>query len=246
MISTVISYCSLDKRFIEQTIKESAKFSSDLIIVCFDHLLNGQVENLEDIKILSSISENLRILILPFSAEMSGRYHHNLARWVGAKYAKYGWILFLDGDEVPEGTKFSELLLTKSPFDFDAASLECFWYFRSAKNQALATEECGLLVRKSAITYERVFSDSERWAFKYDSSIKFASMLNLEGRPILHHFSWVRTEDEMITKVAGWGHKNDRNWNDAIKHEFSGDFSGVDFVHGYSYREVEAQFNINI
>jgi hypothetical protein len=56
--------------------------------------------------------------------------------------------------------------------------------------------------------------------------------------PLFHHYSWVRSQDEMLKKVRTWGHRNERDWEALVKEEFSRDFSGKDFVHGYSFETV--------
>ena len=70
------------------------------------------------------------------------------------------------------------------------------------------------------------------------------AVLSLTGRPMMHHFSWVRSKDEMITKVKNWGHASDKNWILLIEEEFSRSFNGTDFVHGYNYNIVENTFNL--
>jgi hypothetical protein len=42
----------------------------------------------------------------------------------------------------------------------------------------------------------------------------------------------------MLKKVRSWGHKEDRNWEDLVEKEFSQEFSGKDFVHGYEFTKV--------
>ena len=69
-------------------------------------------------------------------------------------------------------------------------------------------------------------------------------MRSKEGTPFVHHYSWVRTKEEMLKKVENWGHKHDKNWTSLIEEEFSRPFNGTDFVHGYSYNIVENKFNI--
>ena len=236
----------MDRTFIVKTIEQCLYFSDDIIVVSFDHLLNGHPEDLEDISRLSSMFSSVRFITLPFTPTESGRYHHNMARWVGTHYSRYGWILYLDSDEIPDGSAFRDSLLNWFPADFDAASLECYWYFRQPEYQAIQTEECGLLVRKSAVLRERIFSDHERWSFRYCSDLRFQSKIQGRSGIIMHHFSWVRSEANMLAKVAGWGHKNDRDWESAVREEFTHEFTGQDFVHGYRYRKVNNKFNILI
>ena len=66
----------------------------------------------------------------------------------------------------------------------------------------------------------------------------------VDGKPMIHHFSWVRTKEEMLKKVHNWGHKNDTNWIDLVEEEFSRPFSGTDFIHKYQYNIVENKFNL--
>jgi hypothetical protein len=71
-------------------------------------------------------------------------------------------------------------------------------------------------------------------------------ILSKEGLPMLHHFSWVRTKEEMFKKVKNWGHYRDRDWISCIEEEFTRPFNGKDFVHGYEYNTVDNIFNILI
>jgi hypothetical protein len=48
----------------------------------------------------------------------------------------------------------------------------------------------------------------------------------------------------MLLKVKNWGHNNDRDWQSLIEEEFSREFNGKDFVHGYTYTVVENTFNL--
>ena len=246
MITTIISYCSLDRTFIERTIEQSLLFSDDIIVVSFDHLLSGQPEDLEDIAKLGLMFPYVRFLTLPFSPAETGRYHHNMARWIGTHHSRYGWILYLDSDEIPDGLAVRESLLNWFPVDFDAASFECYWYFRRPEYQAIQTEECGLLFRKSAVLKERMFTEHERWAFRYVPNLRFTSMARGASGVLMHHYSWVRSEANMLAKIEGWGHKNDRDWETAVREEFKHEFNGRDFVHGYSYRLVPNKFNISL
>ena len=57
--------------------------------------------------------------------------------------------------------------------------------------------------------------------------------------PFIHHYSWVRTKEEMLKKVLNWGHKDDSfDWISKIEEEFSRDFNGTDFIHRYNYNIV--------
>ena len=59
----------------------------------------------------------------------------------------------------------------------------------------------------------------------------------------------------MLKKVQNWGHKDDtaetawyfkskKTWTELVEEEFSKEFDGTDFVHGYEYKIVENKFNL--
>lgn len=243
MISTIINYCSLDKRFIRAQVEQAKYFSDEIILVYFDHLLNGKPDLEHVRKSLEGIN-GLKILPLAWNPEKSGRFHHNFARWCGAGLATSEWLLFLDGDEIIEGEHLKNLISHFSPFIFDAATFECHWYFREPTNQAINTENAGMLVRKSKVNPSVNFTDIERWAYLQSPDIKtIAPISNVKG-PIFHHFSWVRNKQEMLDKVTSWGHKNDRDWAGLVELEFKNPLGESDFVHGYKYRQVDNFFKL--
>ena len=245
MVSTIISYCSLDRRLIQANLAEAAKFSSEIIIVCYEHLLNGKKESGEHLEHLKSLA-GVRVVMLPWEESKESRFHHNQARWIGAAFAREKWLLFLDADEIVEGDNFRRFMALQDGFEFDAATFACFWYFREPTYQALTLENAGLLLRKSKMTPEICFSQAERWGYWLTPEIKTRPPLRLSSGPAVHHFSWVRTEAEMLEKVSSWAHKRDRDWPALVRQEFARDFSGTDFVHGYRYRQVENVFSIEI
>jgi hypothetical protein len=244
--SVVVSYCSLDKRFIQSLVKEVSKFSNDIIIVYFDKLLNGIPEPVDEVKSLLSHNTTIKYLELQYIENTEPRYFHNLARWEGLKEAKHENILFLDADEIPEGDTMKSVLDRGLLDSYDAVDFACHWYFRSAKNRAVQKEECGLLVKKSIIKKDMMFTQSERWSFRTSGKFRYLPRAQTQNGPFMHHFSWVRTKEEMLTKVSAWGHKNDKNWASLIEEEFSRDFNGKDFVHGYRYDQVEDTFALKI
>ncbi len=240
MISTVISYCSLDEKFIDANINECLKFSDEVIIVYFDHLLNGKLEN--DTKLINILRkyQKAKGIKIEFDRNKDSKYHHNLARWIGYKYASNDWLLFLDADEIPDGKGFYSILSNLIVKPQLCYFFTCFWYFRRPEYQSTVTEQCGLLINKCNITSELIFSDKERWQPKFMNTLSHSVV----SYPYIHHFSWVRTKAEMLAKVSSWAHKEERDWVNLVEKEFRGDFQGTDFIHGYSYREVKNIFKI--
>jgi len=242
MISTVITYCSLDHRFINTLIDQVKKFSNDIVLVCFDHLLNGKPDDISNVLDIPGV----KTIVLPFDIAASSRYLHSLSRWEGANNTSEEWILFLDADEILDGDKFKEFVDTNAPFNFDFSTFNCYWYFRDPTYQATTEEQTGLLMRRNKLDKAVHFAPGERWAYMWRPNVNIGINITTPTGPMLHHYSWVRTKDEMLEKVKGWGHKDDRDWVTPIIEEFSREFNGTDFVHGYSYKKVDNQFDIQI
>ena len=245
MISTIISYCSLDRRFLRPNLAQASKFSSEVIIVCYERLLSGKEEPAGHFEALAALT-GPRVIILPWDETKSARFHHNQARWVGAAFAREPWLLFLDADEIVEGENFRRFMDLEQSFEFDAATFSCFWYFREPIYQSLKLENAGLLLRRSKVTPELSFSQAERWGYWQSKDIRAPQPLVLSSGPVLHHFSWVRTQAEMLEKVASWAHKNDRDWTSLVNEEFRHEFSGTDFIHGYQFRRTGNPFSIEL
>jgi hypothetical protein len=245
-ISVIVSYCSLDKRFLTPLIQEIKKFSDNIIFVYYDKLLNGTQEDTAHLEEHLKIFPEIATLQLNFTNEFPPRYYHNLARWRGMEMAKYDNLLFIDGDEIPEGDILKDILDSNYLDQYDAADFQCYWYFRSANNQATTTEHCALFVKKSTVTKDLMFTNAERWSFTNLPGINYGKLICTNQGPFFHHFSWVRTKEEMLTKVSAWGHKFDRDWNKLIEQEFLHPFNGKDFVHGYSYKQVADKFNLGL
>lgn len=242
-ITTVISYCSLDARFLEKCILQAGAFSKEVIVVSADHRFNGTPEDRQLLDELQIRYPLVRFIELEWTPHDNARYWHNMMRWVGKEAASTPWIMFLDADEIPEGERMRAYLAAQ-PMDQDAYIFSCYWYFRDATLQATKTEHCGLLIRCDLLTESMVFSDQERWECKLHPELKITDMVTDKGRSLIHHYSWVRTKAEMLQKVASWGHKHDRDWVADIEAEFSGPFKGRDFVHRYKYRRVINRFDI--
>lgn len=244
MISTVISFSTLETRFIGALIRETEKFCDDIIIVAYDHFFDGTPEQLSTMQELRIKYPQTRWLINSWNPEQTSKYWHNFARWSGAEISKYTRILFLDGDEIPDGDLMKRWLQYE-PLDASPLHMfECFWYFREPFHQATKPEYCGLLANMNQLKKEMFFTHYERWFFRIIPNVQCKVFCNMNGNVIFNHYSWVRTKDEMLHKVTGWAHKNDRPWSSLVEEEFTHPFNGKDFVHGYSYRHALNIFDL--
>ena len=113
-----------------------------------------------------------------------------------------------------------------------------YWYFREPRFQATTHEQTTLLVNYDYMVNNanQLYSDQERWGTLATIPNRATMMLGLDGNPMFHHYSWVGSEDTLLKKVATWGHRDDNiPWADLVRDEFTHEFNGTDFVHGYRY-----------
>lgn len=248
MISVILQYSTIDFRFLKANLDQLSKFSTEIIIPICDHFFNGEPENEELLKQSYDI-----IALYPnctaYTFEWQGLnsnpgYYHNLSRALGTSVATNDWLLFVDADEIVDDS-FKEWFLNDARFTDMTYWITCYWYFRDPTYQSKSYEGCGLLIKKDKCNWNINIRD-ERQQFHHGPDFIHGGYNHIlvNEKPMMHHFSWVRTEDEMIKKVMNWGHKNDIDWISLVKEEFSRPFNGTDFIHGYEYNIVENKFNI--
>lgn len=241
-IASIINYCSNDFRFFRAVVKEALKFSR-VYIVAADHFFDGSEENIKLLDFSFSLFPECKSVIYPFVPGKFNSIHlwHSFSRLVGFELLDKDieYVLFLDADEVVDGSRFLEWLSKGEYQKFNVLKLANYWYFREERFQALTFEDSIVFARKKKLSKKNILHENERDAiFELMEAPKIRGVLGLDLQPMVHHYSWVRTKKEMLKKVKSWGHREDKNWEALIEKEFSGEFSGKDFLHGYSYKEV--------
>jgi hypothetical protein len=188
---------------------------------------------------------------------------HNTARSAGVEHAlaihrtHYGsspggagfWTLFLDGDELPEADAFAKWFVSKQgDFGSKVSKLANYWYFIHSTLVSNVFEDSILLAHSSTLTPEALEHPRERDGIvACAGSSANRGILSLSGRPMFHHYSWVRVDEEaLLRKVANWGHKDDKPWG-ALIHECITNIKENDvwprndFVHGYNLHRIHAE-----
>jgi hypothetical protein len=257
MISSILQYSTIDFKFLELNLQQLSKFSDEIIITICDHFFDGEPENAELLnKSYEIIAKYPKCATYTFEwqgVQPNTAHYHNVSRYLGTEVAKNDWLFFVDADEIVDDTFIP--WVEKAIQTNNIYWITCYWYWREPIYRATTFEGCGLLIQKDKCNWT-IDVRAERQQFHYgytrplDVDITFINgqykpILNEEGKPMMHHFSWYRSKEEMITKVKNWGHKNDKgNWEDLINEEFSRPFNGKDFLHNYQYEIVENKFNI--
>jgi len=260
-ISVVINYCSNDYRFIQHTVAAVSAFASEIIVPISDRFHDGTREDEKIIK--KTIRENPEIIpvrlsvdttkkeqavwwwklrrILRLPVQSGSQYWICCARLKGYISVSPGssYILFLDADEVVDSGRFIQWLDTHRYQQFNAMKLANYWYFRRPIYQATTYEDSPLLVKNGALPAEAFFSYSEREGmFHAVKGNKQRMTVGADGKPMVHHYGWARTKNEMFQKVRTWGHNKEINWQALVEQEFTHPFNGTDFVQGYAFKKV--------
>lgn len=256
MIDTIINYCSTDRRFIETNVRECKKFSNKIIISICDHFFDGTLENIESIEELAKVFHDdsaVEIVQYEWDHTRNAKFHHNMSRWVGLQFTNSEYVLFLDADEILDGDVVQQCFQSGEYKKYHVTSFKCYWYFREPIHRATTTEMAGVMYRRNLCEEHMMFHQQERWAYRdHRGYLDIQENITYNGIVMCHHYSWVRTKEEMLKKVSTWAHVTDTprgdgtttNWAQLVENEFSGPFRGKDFIHNYAFETVENKLDI--
>jgi len=260
-IAVVISTCSNEKQFFDKLIEQCRIFASQIIVSLGSSLHDGsyETEEAEYIQYLTQNETYRDILFVNYEVTKIIEYNPlkrrpqafwaNIARMAGAMNINedIDWIMFIDGDEIPEGDIFKTWLENTVLDQNCSYKFANYWYFRDVIYQADQWEDSILMVpRKPFLDKETnmvLMQDDERDAIAvYFNCIR--NVLSKEGKPMFHHFSWARTKKQILKKIQTWGHRDDKNWIELVEEMWSKPFDGRDCVHNYNYTIVPNVFSL--
>lgn len=261
-IGVVISTSTNEIRFLKAQLQECVKFATEIVVVIGSHRYDGITKEpieayYEIITTFPSVNFTLYNVTPPgtFHNPLTRRpdaYWHNYARIVGVKQLSrdLNWIMFLDGDEIPEGELMRDWIanILPSKTNLIGFTFANYWYYREPTFQATTTEDSVIMVKNSLFDDNNVLvnilmNDAERFLFKMLQNVEYNIKTN-NGDIMIHHYSWVRTKEQILKKVANWGHSHDKPWAELIEASWENPFDGRDFVHGYEYQIVQNRFGI--
>ncbi len=232
-LATVISYCTNDYRFINHCIAEARKFSQQIVIPVCDHFFDGKPEN--RMLLEHTYAQNPDCIFVEFAYLQDRLYNpylrftpedqewipcwHATVRYIGYLHLdpKIDWVLFLDCDEIVEGDRLVKQLYIG---DHNAIRLACYYYVLRPDFRADKVQSLPLLIRKLALS-KFSHSDDRYALYKYAPEPKKQDVRGLDGKPFIHHYSWVRPQSECLHKAATWGHHRDQDWSKLIAEAFS-------------------------
>ena len=259
-IATVISFCSNDWRFISRCIEGVNPFSQRVVVTVCDHFFDGSPERYD---LLEGVYRRYpTVRFIEFAYDPNNSYNpystyqadhplmrhewHNTGRWIAYLFSEepVEYLYFCDCDEITDSDRFIKWLDSSAYRSCDAMRLACYWYFREACYRALTEDDMCLLIRKEALQSEMLWSEHERMGTYLNiSGPKQLQVRGIDDQPLVHHYSWVRTKEELHKKFAAWGHFWERDWERLVDQEFDTPFKGMDFIRGYSYIEERPVFD---
>jgi len=261
-IATVINFCTNDYQYLRYCIREAKHFSSQILIPVSDHFFDGTPENRAlldkayeehpDCEFIEFSYDPDRPYGYPCLKQPSdldwSRYWHSTARTIAYYYLRkeIEYVLFIDVDEIYEGRKFKEWL---DHFDYQsyvALRFICYQYFRETRFRAKEEFTSGLLAQKRHLNPKIILTIDERVGL-YQSlpGKKIMHQKGLEGSPFIHHYSWVRSKEQMLKKVTSWAHHWEKGWISLVEKEFAGPFSGKDFLSDREYETVDPYIDLS-
>lgn len=237
-IASVIHYCSNDKRFLKKNIDEAKKFSQRIVITVCDHFFNGQKENRS--ALLQTYREFPDCQFIEFEYYRDRLYNrflsnysirdrewgffwHSTSRFIAAMMMppSIEYVLFLDSDEIMDGNRFLRWLDRNEYRAFQGLRLRCYIYVHRADLRARALCNSALMARLENLDLDRMINiDDRHGIFNTIGEPKKKNLIDFDGIPFIHHYSWVRSQTECIKKSQCWGHRLDKNWALAIEKMF--------------------------
>lgn len=244
-ISTILLYSTIDYCWLNECLSSASVVSDEVIVTTCEKLWNGDPENQqlmrESADIINSYS-NTKHLTIPWKPGYRSFFFEAQCRTAGimASDLDTDYILFLDTDEIIDIDKFNDWIATKEYQNYDSMKLANYWYFRDKKYRAKTIEDSVVLIKKNLVSQhgKMIVPTIDTGREQYHELIncnKKRMIVGIDGTPMIHHYSWVRNKQEMITKVKCWGHNTDRDWMSLIEEEFSRPFNGKCFVNNYSF-----------
>lgn len=249
-ITTVINYCTNDYIFLKPCIDAALKVSHKVIVPFCTHFHDGTEQDQE--LLMKSASENPKAEFVEFeyNKNESSRWHCNISRKIGTMLApeETDYFMFLDTDEIIVPEIFNEWWKEQQINPLVSYKLSNYFYFRDFKYQCNEWQDSIALVQKGTFTEDQfIMHPHERsGVFDYVPSHLRARNVTYNGKPFIHHYSWVRSKEAMLKKVSCWSHNKDQDWSSLVEKEFSEPFRGKDMIFKFEYKTVYPYLNIKI
>ncbi len=247
MIEAVVLYSSNDSRFVSPCLTSLIQLGIKAHVITYSHMWNGTPEDIAGLaNSLKEFTGNplVQQYAIQWEKGQSPWYWEGLGRYLGTKQVseRSEYVVYIDIDEVVDPEKFKSWINLEHHIKYDALKLATYWYWREPIYQATQLEDSVVMI-KTELAKQLPFQPGGRDVY-FNSSTNSIRNVGAQN-PMIHHYSWVRTKEEMLKKVSNWGHAGDKvNWKELVEEEYSRPFNGQDFLHNYQYTIVDNKFNI--
>lgn len=257
-ITAVVLYCSLDRRFIHKNISNLLHVGLKIRLLMYDHLWNGEEENVTEL--LRDINPylmntNFKYHLLNWDGKKEKpMYYESLARYKGLHSSSTEHVIFLDGDELVDPVPFKKWLDIGKYKKYRSMKLVQHAYFIKPTYR-LRILQRGVVIANARWAKTVPFVIGGRWVMYWNNENKISRWMGklrlnpyhsmYRGKPFIHHYTCVRSVDNMLTKVENWGHINDYggNWHEKVMKMFH--LSDNKQIGGLRYDVVENKFDID-
>ena len=257
-ISIVINFCTNEHYFLDACIQQCSIFSDDIVVSYGTRLYDGTPENFALIN--ESKKKHKGVNFVEYEVDphtdlnqqlgvdrRPHAYWHNLARWQGFRELRNkAWMLFIDVDEIPDGKNFLDWL-NKTHLDQNTTyKIANYWYYKYVNFQSIFWEDSAILIDAANFTVDNFFGDRERdYTLASANSQKICRFTTDDkGLPLIHHYSWVRTKDQLSFKLKNWGHKDEFNISDELIEQIFL-IPELNIIEHHKYIHVPNIFNID-
>ena len=245
MIEAVILYSTNDYRFFNTCIENLIQCGIRCHIVTYSHMWNGDTEN-KDLLSQSisafSHSELVSFYSIDWQPGQSPWYWEAVGRHLATNNVSDAseHILYIDIDEIINVDEFNRWIESGEHKNLDCIKLAGYWYWREPVYRS--GPEYNTVMTRTNLAKQLPLIPGGREPYFTCSANQYYTDINY---PLLDHYSWVRTKEQMLAKVKNWGHAQDRtDWIHNVEEEFSRPFNGKTFINEYAFETVDNKYNL--
>lgn len=255
-IEAVILYCSNDHKFFEKCIGNLLKIGIKCNVVTFSHFFAGEPEN--QLILNNTIGRyvshpNFKYRRIDITQGKSALFWE---AW-GRAYATHEmvgnnceYILYIDPDEIVDFRLMKLWLDTNVYKKYKGIKLRQYTYSLSPRYRLNVKAHNTVMCRKDyaqslPFTVDarlQYFNNSNKWSRWLAKLGLNKNFYIYNGRPFIHHYTSVRTYEEMVTKFTNWSHNSDRDdWLDVLEknHKIINNR-----IYGHKFKIVKNKFNL--
>ncbi len=108
--------------------------------------------------------------------------------------------------------------LNASSLEQNAYWFAAYCYGFSASHLTETIQATALLINKTSIHPSMNFNSQERFGlYSQIEEPKSLNVVSQENQPMIHHYSWVRSQESLLQKTKSWGKSHLENWEEWIK-----------------------------